>query len=156
MTQENFIRHTLIATVEGKGVFITIKWTDGKLSICGVEGPKSNGDAWGSCGQIDMHDWKDYKAVGSIDLETIKRMWSRWHLNDMRAGDAVQEAWLRENGRGKDYTATCEKLKAAGLLIHEGYEYGHAWKREEVPAEVVAYLFALPEDGAKIPGCWRN
>lgn len=151
----DFTRHTLIATVKGHKVFITAKWKDGKLSITGVEGPTNNGNCWGSCGQIDSGSWDNYTAVGSIDLTTIKRLWNRWHLNDMRAGDAVQEEWLRENGHGKDYTDTCEKLKGAGLLVHEGYQYGHAWLREEVPAEVVAYLFALADDTEKLPTCWR-
>lgn len=155
MTQENFTRHTLIATVEGDKVFVTVKWTDGKLSITGVEGPKGDGDSWGGCGQINMHSWDNYKPVGNIDPVIIKRLWSRWHLNDMRAGDVVQEAWLRENWHGKDYTMTCAKLEDAGLLIHEGYRYGCAWKFEVVPAEVVAYFYALPDDSDKLPACWK-
>lgn len=156
MTQENFIRHTLIATVEGHSVFITIKWHDGKLSISGVEGPRGNGDAWGSCGQIVMGDWSGYKAHGDSDLDMIKRLWDRWHLNDMQAGDAVQMAWLRENGHGKDYTETCKKLEAVGLLTHDGYKYGSKWLRVEVPWCVVAYFHALPEDGEKMPVKWRT
>lgn len=35
-------------------VFVTIKYEDGELSLTGVEGPNSNGDCKGSCGQINM------------------------------------------------------------------------------------------------------
>lgn len=32
-------------------LFLKVEYTDGRLSITGVEGPRENGDAWGSCGQ---------------------------------------------------------------------------------------------------------
>jgi len=151
----SFVRHTRIARSKSSGtVYITIRWdaAQGNLSISGVEGPMGNGDCKGSCGQIDMHEWSDYTPEAGIDLDKIRALWKRWHLNDMMAGDAVQEEWLRANGHGKNYDETCEKLKAAGLYEHEGYKYGHAWKREEVPAEVVEYFRALPE-AEFMPSC---
>ena len=36
-------------------VFVEIKYSDGKLSITGVEGPTRSGNCIGSCGQIDMN-----------------------------------------------------------------------------------------------------
>lgn len=152
------IKHTHIANSRDGRVFITVRVEgDGpgrRLSICGVEGPKGNGDARGSCGQIGIRS--DYEAVPGIDLPRIKAIWDRWHLNDMRAGDPVQEAWLREHGHGKDYTETCANLEAAGLLVSNGYKYGHAWKFEELPEEVVAFLATLPDDSASLPDAWRH
>jgi len=65
----------------------------GKLSIHGVVGPRSNGDAWGSCGQISdtiresiaagefipdsAHGWTVPDVLSFLDL------WDQWHLNDM-------------------------------------------------------------------------
>lgn len=56
--------------------FVTITWDGKRLSITGVEGPKANGDASGSCGQLDV----------SRHNPRLAELWARWHLNDMRAG----------------------------------------------------------------------
>src|ERR1043165_2726339 len=75
------------------------------LSISGVEGPKSDGDAKGSSGQIIM-SYKEYDNRGHTTLDAIKPargwspelikqffdIWDRWHLNDMRAGCEHQRA----------------------------------------------------------------
>jgi hypothetical protein len=78
-------------------------------------------------------------------------IWARWHLNDMRTGSAAQEAWLRANPVKAVYPESHYE-KAGAALAHadlnpdaDGYKYGHAWKREEVPADVVAWLLNLPD-----------
>ena len=76
---------------------------DGKLSISGVEGPKPNGDARGSCGQIDMGYFHRRPEHNDKRYSNPKRLihfnpgwnealwwdflevWKEWHLNDMRA-----------------------------------------------------------------------
>lgn len=149
-------KHSHIANSSKGRVFITVRVEgDGpgrRLSICGVEGPTRSGDA-GCCGQIGIS--ADYEAVPGIDLPRIKAIWERWHLNGMRAGDPIQEDWLREHGHGKDYTETCGKLEAAGLLVSNGYKYGHAWKFEELPEDVVSFLATLPDDSATLPNAWH-
>lgn len=93
-------------------LFCKIECKDGRLSISGVEGPKQNGDAWGSCGQIhggyahrdpadddartyrltrpeDMNFGPDWSAAMWLDFLDV---WKRWHLNDMRAGCEHQRA----------------------------------------------------------------
>ena len=77
-----------------------------------------------------------------------KRMceiWRRWHLNDMRAGSQAQEDWLRQNpGTSSDQGCEmrCARLAAAGLNPdpETGYRYGHAWLKEELPAEIIAEI----------------
>lgn len=70
------------------GVYVKIQWKEGaNLSLTGVEGPKSNGDALGSAGQIGMPVNLTY-AEG-WDAATVTRLWEtwkEWHLNDMQAG----------------------------------------------------------------------
>ena len=217
-------------------VFCKIKHTDGQLSISGVIGPLSNGNAHGSCGQIIM-SWKEYDERGCYSLaditpapgwtaDTIKQFfdaWHAWHLNDMRAGCAHQRAaWnpsekievtsykltsdayhrrlkliemaaaatareklpqLTDNDRallGLDdwyrarfnppnaddalsgcYEVAKRETKTAGWTYpHEhprgiltkpcdmcGYRYGSAWLKEEVPADVLAFLASLPDAG---------
>jgi hypothetical protein len=81
-------------------VFCHIRIEDGRLSISGVEGPKRNGDALGSCGQIDMHLREAQDTITLApgwDKATLARffdVWKHWHLNDMKAGTPAQEAEL--------------------------------------------------------------
>jgi len=98
---DGFKHHLLIGTLPDLGkVFVTVEYSsDGKLSLTGVEGPKPNGDAKGSCGQIII-GFKEYDARGYLTLdeitpadgwtpESIRRLfdvWAAWHGNDMQAG----------------------------------------------------------------------
>lgn len=63
-------------------IFVTVDWDGKRLSFTGVEGPKANGDATGSCGQLDV----------SKHSPRLATLWERWHLNDMRAGCEHQRA----------------------------------------------------------------
>jgi hypothetical protein len=130
---------------------------DGQLHITGVEGPKRNGDCWGSCGQIDM-GWRDDPArwttkganFNDEQLAEFMAIWDRWHLNHMRAGSQAQMDRLREHPitvtyPESHYDKACEALAAAGLHPDaDGYRYGSAWKHEELPAEVIERLASFP------------
>ena len=66
--------------------YAKIEYENGRLSICGVVGPKRNGDCKGSAGQcVDEIragrpgvDWNEEMLQKFCDI------WDRWHLNDMR------------------------------------------------------------------------
>jgi hypothetical protein len=77
-------------------VFVKAEYTDGKLSMTGVEDPKRNGDAVGACGQICMYPtWDQYAPAPGWTAESIARLfeiWDEWHLNDMQAGCVHQRA----------------------------------------------------------------
>jgi hypothetical protein len=230
-------RSTIIAHCRPHGesgalwpVFLTVAWDGKKLSMTGVEGPKGNGDAHGSCGQIAMHEWADYIAAPGIDLARIRAIWDAWHLNDMKPGCLHQraEGW----GEGErievvTYKLTREALSEAGAVMRDaqarllkgetvalsadaralaalpytrtaapdadgpeagryevdkrdlkypghtyptehpkgvlgkpcpvcGYKYGTAWLHEDVPADVIAFLQSLPDDGERMPARWRH
>lgn len=142
----------------GKGeygnVFCKVEIKDGKLSISGVEGPKSNGDCKGSCGQIVMSgiEINEY-ANGWNELlnQQFQEVWNRCHLNDMKAGSEVQETFLRNNPVEKyEYTEVCKKLADAGLNPDkDGYKYGSQWKKEELPESVYLFLAGLPDSNVK-------
>lgn len=78
--------------------FAKIEWSGEKLSISGVIGPKRNGDAEGSCGQIDRslrehYPERTYAPGWDADLFTrFLDTWDKWHLNDMRPGCEHQRA----------------------------------------------------------------
>jgi hypothetical protein len=129
------------------------------LSISGVEGPLVGGNALGSCGQIDMHLRSELHTItpapgwDALKLRQFFNVWQRWHLNDIRAGSQVQEDYLRENPIPKQdyaypeshYEVASKVLVDAGLNPDpDGYRYGHAWKREEVPSDVLEFLRGLP------------
>lgn len=160
----NFSKTVRLGTVKiGRwvSVYCKIKLEDGKLSISGVEGPTPSGNAVGGCGQINMRMNARYVAgmrpAPGWSRSSIRRflaIWGRWHLNDMKAGSAAQEEWLRANPIDKAeyaypksrYEVASAKLAAACLNPDaDGYRYGTAWKREEVPAEVVEWLRSLPD-----------
>lgn len=151
-------------------VFVKVEYRGGRLSITGVVGPRANGDAWGSCGQIvETLARKDFKpAPGGfwmLHVKHLRETWARWHLNDMRAGCAHQRAagWedvrikpeeLPESRANRDERGILalwvyRKEHPAGLLCEPcptcGYQYGSKWLREEVPEGVLRFLYELPQ-----------
>ena len=121
--------------------YIDITFEDGKLSMCG---------SWHSHGQNadDLTDESLIPAGGFeySDVLKIQNIWNRWHLNDLRAGTPKQEEFVREwkLTHNYDYTIVCEALEEAGLLYDNGYKYGSSWLKEELPTDVIQYLFSLP------------
>jgi hypothetical protein len=115
----------------------------------------------------------DIQPAPGWTADTVRRffdVWERWHLNDMRAGCAHQraEGWgERRIDESKPATAygkfhpgqhgpTWNLLGwvtpaevPGGLMTAPcptcGYKYGTAWLTEEVPADVLAFLAALPD-----------
>lgn len=140
-------------------VFCKIVLTGNRLSITGVVGPLRNGDAIGSCGQIEM-DMKaeDVTPAPGWTKELIAgflQTWRAWHLNDMRSGSPAQRAELAKHefpGYPMSYYDWAkEVLTAAGLqpdpaYLRDGkpYSYGSAWLQEDIPAHVVEFLESLP------------
>lgn len=159
-------------------VHVTVVWDGARLSITGVEGPRSDGNALGACGQIDTtlredkrETWTYKPGWDEAMMTRLLEVWGRWHLNDLKAGTPKQEEFIREwNETNRyDYVEACNALGEAGLLVdydylppdedgeNRGYRYGTAWLTEEVPAGVIEWLFALPPSTAPMPTAWlRN
>lgn len=107
----------------GISVYCKIKYADDRLSITGVEGPKRNGDAFGSCGQITIVPEEITPAPGwNTDLITrFAAVWDRWHLNDMRAGCEHQRASGRADAMIEvvTYKMTSEAYRLRNEAIEE-------------------------------------
>ena len=112
-----------IGTLKEQGhnadLFCKIEINDGKLSISGVVGPKSNGNAIGGCGQIDMEFWhrdtlqNDRRTTAPTKPSEITfapgwtadkwldflDIWHKWHLNDMKAACKHQTGPDWDTGR---------------------------------------------------------
>src|SRR4030095_5537016 len=106
-------------------VFATIEITNGRLSITGVEGPLANGNARGSCGQINdsiAADIDRLEFAPGWTRDSVARfleIWERWHLNDMRAGSPAQTAWLCAKPVSFSYPRR-HYDKACGAVCHAG------------------------------------
>jgi hypothetical protein len=77
--------------------------------------------------------------------QRMVEVWKRWHLNGMKAGTPAQESYLREHPVNavypeSHYDKASEALQAAGLNPDNGYKYGAAWLREDLPPEVIAEI----------------
>lgn len=222
--------YTSRGTTQMENAYVEIEYTDGRLSLHGVIGPRVGGNCMGSCGQCDE---EISKGVPTEDwtqemLEKLCDVWDKWHLNDMRAYCQHQkELGWREQARekitlyryrlkdearkkkkeaekaalqalrnGEKFTPTEEQVffavmadsveqyeelsspyyepyngvvykptetKTRGWVRYDesdkgilckpcpvcGYEYGSAWLKEEVPQEIIDWLFALPTTKTK-------
>lgn len=133
---------------------ITWRLENGRFSMCAhIWNPgKTDHYCGGQCvdtvAALFPHDKKAQRMLA---------IWERWHLNDMKAGSPAQEEFLRANPVSFKYPETHydkagEALAAAGLnpdpnYLHNGepYKYGHAWIKENLPAEVVAEIESWSE-----------
>jgi len=118
-------------------VYCSIKFEGGKLSISGVEGPLSNGDCLGSCGQTQtpVKEIKEY-AEG-WDKDNHQRFldeWKAWHLNDMRAGCQHQRAEFDTSKNielidysWSDFFHKTRKQAGNGTLTPKLYKDFQAW-----------------------------
>lgn len=156
-----------------------VKFTDRRLSFTGVIGALPSGNALGSSGQISWefahrnardNDARynsliapsDIMFTSSWDTELwydFLDAWKRWHMNDTRAGSQVQEDYLRTHPISQadyvypksHYEVALQVLTDAGLNPDaDGYVYGSAWKFEQIPQNVLNFLYTLP-DADKLP-----
>lgn len=219
--------------------FAKIEYKDGRLSICGVIGPMSDGNCKGSCGQCTEEIRKGSPIDGWTDemLQKFCDIWDEWHLNDMhpycehqkqlgwdklaskkailyhyrltgetlKLKEAAEEAALIALKNGKVFAPSDEQTMFASMaysmVSHEelsgdiakyyepkkalwtgdsgpteekllgwlhteehpegilckpcpvcGYKYGSAWKHEDVPQEIIDWLFSLPD--TKVTPAW--
>lgn len=87
-------------------------------------------------GQVIDEVEKAYK--GNEIVEKIVNWWRKYHLNDMHAGTPKQEEALNKAGItnwADDYGICCKYLESIGLLYDNGYKFGSAWLKEEIPAD---------------------
>ena len=115
---------------------VDIKYQDGRLSITGSFGRAK--ERRFSFGQIIGYLPQSFP---SPSVALLCHYWDLYHLNDMKCGLPIQTDCLAAGFSGiPNYDICCEYLKKAGLYEVDGYKYGHAWKRTEVPNHVLQWL----------------
>lgn len=86
------------------------------------------------------------KHIKSDKFKKIHRLWKQYHLNDMHAGTEKQEAALIEAGLtsfATDYRKCCDYLESIDLLVDDGYKFGTAWLKRDIPVEDIAEIERL-------------
>lgn len=155
-------------------VFVDVKFSDKeRLSLVGSVGVNAARVNSAGCGQIvDQLANIDRFATGwdADSVARLRRIWRRYHLNDLQAGTPVQMPFIRNNvaalekmmrDEGKPwFDIVTRELEARGLspdpaYIHNGkpYVYGSAWLFEHVPFDALDFLRAAPEGDRANP--WR-
>ena len=75
----------------------------------------------------------------------IYRLWKRWHLNDLNPGNRKQMDALKDFN-SFDYDEQCEFLKGKGLYKYDDYIYGHGWRVEIIPDDIIKEIKSIIED----------
>jgi hypothetical protein len=135
----------------------------GNVNIAEVEWELKDGNfsAMGGIWNTASGSKKDYISGGQILdellslfpddqlLSRIHSVWKKWHLNDLIAGSARQEAFLagKTAPSSDHYQWATETLAAAGLnpdteYLREGkpYQYGSAWLSSEIPPAIISEI----------------
>lgn len=111
----------------GRKVRIEVNLTNDGVFTASCAGPALY---WGQC--LDEAQ-KELNIKNPVFKEII-RLWKLYHLNDMHAGDKVQEDALKDCPSTK-YMDRRDFLLKKHLLVHDGYEYGTSWLKYDIPTE---------------------
>jgi hypothetical protein len=126
-------------------VEIEVNYNNDRLSICGSvwNSKKTDIIAGGQC----LDEIKPY-LNNDKKFNYIYLLWKKYHLNDMKAGSPLQQAFIDElELEHYDYEIICKELENAGLLLDESfiyndkpYHYGSAWLFSPIPNEIKNYI----------------
>lgn len=161
--------------ISDHNILVEIEWDGNRLSMCGtITSTDDDGSSVGWQIQDDLKRLQNsiqYHPGWDRDvMEKFLDIWYQWHLNDLRAGCRHQRdlGWHKMpidpqkplDAYGKHFdgqvTPTWNMLAwvtrrehPSGLLLEPcpvcGYKYGSAWLKEDVPEDVLQWLYALPE-----------
>jgi hypothetical protein len=126
---------------KGRRVHIEVELTNENSFRACCAGPSIY---WGQC--LDRAQ-KELNIKNPVMAEIV-RLWRLYHLSNMKAGLPIQEKAVKEYTKNNpyDYKKVCEYLESKNLLVVDGYKYGSAWLKEEIPADDLASIKALLEN----------
>jgi len=114
----------------------------------------ASADIWNSkgtdyirCGQCLDYLYQFFE--NDSKFKKVYEWWKKWHLNDMHAGTEKQEQALEDAGVRGDYTKECDYLESIGLLVDNGYKFGTAWLKREIPAEILNEMKQFIKENSK-------
>ena len=151
MNDKKFIRYVSPAMVSlGKTrveYTIAVQLQGGRLSLCGL----TRGFQGQSFKVLRDPGTVPVDGISDRDLARLHWIWRRYHLNDMVPGTPQQMRLVRpfwDRNPNANYDDVCRMLEENNLLTDSGYKFGSAWRFEEVPGDVLRFLFSLPGFGA--------
>jgi hypothetical protein len=127
-------------------VTIEIEYTkDGVLSICGDIGGNHIGQIQDYLKKkYESGELRIYQKFSKRDFAFLMYVWDNYHLNNLRAGTVKQTELMKylelQSKCSFDYETTCKILEEFGIYDDEGYKYGSAWLKIEVPEHIIAWL----------------
>ena len=158
----------LKAEIKGKEKpFMPYSFTPEKFSISGVIGPMRNGDALGSCGQIndtvrehlEKREINFAKGWDRTKTFQLLEIWDEHHLNDLKAGCEHQRAAKWEDVRidPAELPNSHANRDEKGILAmwvypkETGKEDSHEKGLLTKPCEVCGYKFGTAWKTAPLP-----
>ena len=88
-----------------------------------------------------IHDQAEKYIVPEAMQNIFRRIyevWNEYHLNELQSGTKRQkEALTGELRKAVNYVEACKHLDSIGLLVDNGFKYGHGWLCKEIPTEIV-------------------
>jgi hypothetical protein len=167
---------TMLEGDRNANIYCKIEYREGKFSISGVIGPISNGNAIGSCGQIDMgfehrnaedNDNRYNAPVKASDINFAEGwnadlwfdfldIWKKWHLNDMQANcvHQVGPKWTPQDvilyhfELNEKTTKAVKRAKNKALQVLED---GKSFKPSAGQVKICALKSSLIYHSAKLP-----
>lgn len=114
------------------------------LSMVGKVGNTWGGQVSSVIREFEMTNSITYaNGVDSDTVNDLLDIWDAWHLNDMRAGCEHQTLLARHlYDQGLMYE-DLKHIPAMKKCPFCGYEYGTAWKTQEIPGEVLVRLASI-------------
>lgn len=146
---EKVVYRRTVYPIEGVCVQIRYTITGDLRGVLAISGDTNN--AHGQIYECLSPDAVPKEPFTKNDILKLREYWERWHLNDTNAGTPKQEAAVRAwkaAGNKYDYKDACNYLKTIDLYEDDGYRYGSKWLFEEVPQEVIRWLFEMPGEGS--------
>lgn len=115
---------------KGRRLWVEVELTDDNNFRACCAGPAIY---WGQCIE---EAGKELNINDSV-FKKIAKFHALYHLNDCKAGTKRQEELVKEYKKTHtyNYTEVCKFLEENNLLYDNGYKYGSAWLKEEIPQE---------------------
>lgn len=171
---QNFTKICHIGCSSNGDIYVQINYKGGELSIIGV----NNGGYGQIQNSIARTELKHNEFGWGWDKESVDKfiqIWNRWHFNHMNPGTPAQmiiirhfknlankedplhmespHAYAKKKGFDYYYDLQLYWLRSVNMESHDGYKFGTKWLFEEVPKDVLEWLYGLIEAKNK-PRCF--
>ena len=99
---------------------------------------------WGQC----LDRAQKELNIKNPTFKKILKFHALYHLNDLHAGNKLQEEAVNEylKDNSYDYNKVCKYLESRNLLVVDGYRYGSGWIKFDIPQDALKEIKELLAD----------